>query len=117
MVTWLLFGLLLIVVALAVLLALALGRVSALGSRREESCCEDCDDWMDIADVVSDDHAAALSAVDDHFAEDYVDDGFCLEGFTPEQTAVLRANYLPLCDDERIRLGVAFLSIVEGADR
>lgn len=57
--------------------------------------CEDCDDLMGVADAVAEPDVG----------------GMCLEGFTAEESAVLRANYEPMCDDERIELGVAFESI------
>lgn len=65
------------------------------------------DDWMDIADVVSDDH--------------HPDDCDCtdisLEGVTDGDAGVLRRNWMALTDDERHELNEAFDAIVEGADR
>lgn len=86
------------------LLALALG-FALSGSRGEES---GADDVMAVADAVAGDYFAKLGPPPGWSP---------LEGFTPLEAETLERNYLPMTDDERFRLDMAWRSIVEGADR
>jgi hypothetical protein len=106
MTTLLLALLLALFVTGAGLLILGLCRAAGLASRGEVAGAPS-DDWMDIADVVSDDH--------------HPDDCDCtdisLEGVTDRDAGVLRRNWMALTDGERTELNEAFDAIVEGADR
>lgn len=107
MTTLLLALILVAVLGLAALVALGLCRAAAFGTRGE------------VAEVPGDDFMAVADAVTE--PADHPDDCDCediaLDGVTPEDQMVLRANWLALTDNERTELNDAFASVMEGADR